>query len=210
LISEDDTMNRNGNRRRQAQNEAPIPNNAQLARRMRDMERRMTGYKTVPANNPPAFVQLPWNSFTYEKTQTAGQAGAAQITTVNDILVQIAAKVCLSTEPPTVANVRVKVQSCQVWCTVADTLLHPDMEVTFYELSGESSANQQQPRSTQRDLGTLNMPAKCGYTYPIADSREIIADDLTLLKVAKAQAIQAGSVLTTRVHVLWQSSPSEE
>ena len=200
---------RNGNRRRQVQNEAPVPNNAQLARRLRDMERRMTGYKTVPANNPPAFVQLPWNTFTYEKTQTAGQALAAQVTTVQDILVQIAAKIALATEPPTVANVRVKVQSAQVWCTVADQLIHPDMEVAFYELSGESSATTQQPRSTQRDLGTLNMPAKCGYTYPIADQREIVADDLTLLKVVKATAVQAGSVLTTRVHVLWQSSPSE-
>lgn len=179
----------------------------QVSTRVTMLERRLNGHKTIPQDNPPAYVSLPWNNFTYEKTQEAGQALAAQVTTVNDILVQLAARCGLSTSPPDVADVRVKVQSCQVWGTVGGTLLVPEIAVEFFELSGETAANQR-PRNTQRDVGTLNKPAKVGYTFPLADRKEVVADDLTLLKVASAIAIYAGTNLTTRIQVLWQSSPS--
>lgn len=184
------------------------PSTSQLAMRMRNLEKRLTGYKTIPQDNPPAFVQLPWNSFTFEVTQTGDAPGITQIITIGTILTQIATKCGLSIEPPNVANVRVKVQSAQVWCTVAATLLQPDMEVKFYELSGEPIAANQQARSIQRDLGTLNKPAKVGYVFPNADKREIIGtDDVAALKVLSAEAVAGGSRLTSRVQVLWQSSP---
>lgn len=197
-------MNRGTGNRRSGQMHGPTT--AQLAQRMRGLERRLTGFKTIPRDNPPAFVALPWNSFTYEVTNESGQAGASQIITVQEILAQLATRCALATTPPEVANVRVKVQSCQVWCTVAGALVQPDIETTFYELSGEAAAASQQARSIQRDLGTLNKPAKVGYVYPSADRREIIADDLAALKVVSTVVVPAGARVTARVQVLWQSS----
>lgn len=174
--------------------------------RINNLERRLTGFKTTPQDNPPAFVQLPWNSFTYERTDTISDiASPSSTVTVNDVLVQLAARCALAADPPNVANVRVKVQGCQVWMTVGSTLLVPDMEVKFFELSGESAASQQ-VRSTQRDLGTLNKPAKAGYQYPSADKREIIAEEGTQLKIVETTAAEAGGNITSRVQVLWQSS----
>merc|ERR1712100_479765 len=169
------------------------------------MERRLTGRKTVPQDNPPAYVALPWNSFTYEKTWEAGQAGAIQSTTVQEIISQIVARVCLADTPPRVADVRLKVLSCQTWGTVGATLLVPELLAEFFELSGESTTTQR-PRSSQRDIGTLNKPAKAGYVYPVADQREIVADENVLLRVADVTAVYQGMNLTTRVQVLWQSS----
>jgi len=183
------------------------PSTAQLSMRINGLERRLTGFKTTPQDNPPAFVQLPWNSFTYERTDTISDPNLLTSTvTVQDIIIQIANKCALSTNPPTVANVRVKVQGCQVWMTVGATLLVPDMEVRFFELSGETAANQQ-VRSTQRDLGTLNRPAKVGYQFPSADRREVIAEAAVQLKVVETTAVEVGGNITSRVQVLWQSSP---
>jgi len=174
--------------------------------RINNLERRLTGFKTTPQDNPPAFVQLPWNSFTFERTDTlTDPKQLVSVITVQDIIIQIAAKCGLATTPPDVANVRVKVQGCQVWMTVGSTLLVPDMEVRFFELSGETASGQQ-VRSTQRDLGTLNKPAKVGYQFPSADKREIIAEGGVQLKVVQTTAAEAGGNITSRIQVLWQSS----
>lgn len=183
------------------------PSNAQLAMRMTNLERRLTGHKTVPQDNPPAYVALPWNSFTYEKTQEAGQALATQSTTVQEVISQIAARCGLADTPPRVADVRIKVLSAQVWGTIGSTLAVPEISVEFYEIAGETPTTQR-PRSSQRDIGTLNKPAKVGYVYPVADQREIVADDAVALKIADAIAVYEGMNLTTRVQVLWQSSIS--
>lgn len=195
----------NGNNGRGRRRGAPAraPTNAQLAVQMREMERRITGHKTVPANNPPAFVQLPWNTFTYERSDTTEGTLEVQSVTVTNILTQLVGRVGLGTTVP-----RIKVQSAQVWCTVAGTLVHPDIQVSFYELSGETSTSIQQPRSTQRDLGTLNMPAKCGYKFPMADTREIVGTDAGGLTVLSATAVEEGSIVTSRVQILWQASPT--
>lgn len=185
-----------------------MPNgNARLANRITTLEHKLNGRKTVPQDNPPAYVALPWNSFTYEKTQEAAQAEVVQSTTVQDILAQIVTRCGLADTPPRVADVRIKVLSCQTWGTVGGTLLVPEILAEFFELSGETITTQR-PRSSQRDIGTLNKPAKAGYVYPIQDQREIVADDNVALRVADVTAVYQGMNLTTRVQVLWQSSIS--
>lgn len=182
--------------------------NAQIASRLTNLEHRLTGHKTIPQDNPPAFVSLPWNNFTFERTQIAGQALGQQVITVQDILAQIAARCGLATSPPNVADVRVKVLSAQVWGTVGATLTVPEIATEFYELAGDTPATQR-PRSSQRDVGTLNKPAKVGYSFPQADRKEVVADDATALKIAATTAVYEGMYITTRVQVLWQSSSSE-
>merc|ERR1711998_110199 len=123
--------------------------------RFRMLERRLTGHKTVPATNPPAFVQLPWNSWTFERTDNTTSDLQGFNITVGDVLTQIRSRLQISDT----ADLRIKVQSSQIWCT-ASGLIFPDLEATFYELTGETTSTLQYPRSVQRDKGTLNMPAR--------------------------------------------------
>jgi hypothetical protein len=169
--------------------------------RFKELERRLTGHKTVPAPNPPAFVQLPWNSWTFERldTTTADLQGAS--ITVSDVITQIRGKLLLTEG----SDIRIKVQSAQIWCT-ASGLIYPDLEATFYELVGETTASNQYPRSTQRDKGTLNMPARTGYTYPSADKREVLGSPQGALIISTGVASELGSNITFRVQVLWQTS----
>merc|ERR1711998_505760 len=178
-------------------------NNATMAvnQRFRELERRLTGHKTVPALNPPAFVQLPWNSWTFERLETTTANLQGINITVSDILAQIRSRVLLDAN----ADIRIKVQSAQIWCT-ASTLVYPDLEATFYELVGESTSTNQYPRSTQRDKGTLNMPARCVYMYPSADKREIVGTPEAGLIVSTGVATASGSEITFRVQVLWQAN----
>lgn len=169
--------------------------------RIRMLERRLTGHKTVPALNPPAFVQLPWNSWTFERLETTNTDLQGVSITVGDVLTQIRSRLLLQDG----ADIRIKVHSAQIWCTAAG-LIYPDLESAFYELSGETSAVTQQPRSTQRDKGTLNMPARCGYQYPSSDKREILDVNSSGLIIMNGIATSSGSDLTFRCQVLWQSS----
>lgn len=169
--------------------------------RFRQLERRLTGHKTTPSTNPSAFVQLPWNSWTFERLETTNADLQGVNITVGGILTQIRSRLLLQDG----ADIRIKVQSAQIWCT-ASNLIYPDLESTFYELVGESTASNQYPRSTQRDKGTLNMPARCGYTYPSADKREVLGSPESGLIVSTGVATSSGSNLTFRVQVLWQAS----
>lgn len=169
--------------------------------RFRQLERRLTGHKTVPATNPPAFVQVPWNTWTFERTDTTTQNLQGFNITVQDILTQLKNRLLFSDG----ADLRIKVQSAQIWCTAAG-LIFPDLEATFYELSGESTSVNQYPRSVQRDKGTLNMPARCGYMYPSADKREIVGTPEAGLIVSTGVATASGSEITFRVQVLWQAN----
>lgn len=189
------------NARGRARGRRAAPRGPTVDQRFRMLERRLNGHKTVPATNPPAFVQLPWNSWTFERTETTTSDLQGVSILVSDILAQIKARLLLTTG----ADLRIKVQSAQIWCT-ASNLIYPDLAATFYELSGESVPTNQNPRSSQRDKGTLNMPARCGYMYPNADKREILGTNQGGLIVSNGVATSSGSELTFRVQVLWQSS----
>jgi len=190
------------------------PTTAQLLTKVNNLERRMRGFRSVPQDNPPAFVALPWNSFTFERTDTSTDQSLLSVVTVGNILTQVAAKCALQVESGLTrdANVRIKVISAQVWGTVGSNLTVPDMIVRFYEFNGGASLpniTRQQVRDQQRDLGTLNKPAKCGYHFPSSDRQEILSEDSAGdndLKILDVQSAEAGLNLTMRVQILWQSS----
>ena len=192
---------RNSRNRNMSNVSRNLTQHAALERRFNALERRLTGCKTVPAINPPAFVQLPWNSWTFERLDKTVADLEVVTVSVSNIIEQLRGRLQLSTE----ADIRIKVQSAQVWCT-ASSLIYPDLEATFFELSGEKQAADQYARSTQRDKGTLNMPARCGYMYPSSDKREVLGASEVSLNVVAGTATNTGSDLTFRVQVLWQSS----
>lgn len=162
------------------------------------MNDRMMGHRYVPAVDPPTFVQRPWNSWTYEKTETTTGEFEGVGITVADITGQIQGRNGLTVDNKIV----IKIVDAAIWCTAA-SLIQPDLEAKFYELN-EKTVSPQQPRSIQRDLGTLNRPAKCGYVWPVADSKEIIYSAENALLVMVGTPVDIGSKVTLRVHVLWQ------
>lgn len=189
------------NRRRNTRGRVPRPNPAMQA--VRALERRMNGHKTVPANNPPAFVQRPWNSWTFERLETTtGELQGVNIT-VGDVIQQIRNKCAIAADGN---QILIKVQSAQIWCT-ASGLIYPDLDAAFFELAGESTSIDQNERSAQRDKGTLNMPAKVGYVYPSSDRKEILNGNDSALIICNGIASETGSNLTFRIQVLYISSP---
>lgn len=173
---------------------------AKMKAALRQFEMRMTGHRTVPAPNPPAFVQLPWNSWTYQRTDRTQSQLERVLVTVGDITGQIKAQLGID-NPQENKGIRIKVQGAQVWCT-ASTLVLPRINCTFYEL--ESGSNQ--PRSNQVDVGTLQNPAKCGYKFPNSDSKNVLITPFdSEQNVCDAIAESQDSDVTLRVQVLWQT-----
>lgn len=162
-----------------------------------DMERRLTGAKFIPKPDPPTFVEKPWNSWTFNRTsKTTADEMSAPIT-VADVITQISTRLGLSAD-----RLVIKIQRAAVWCTVGDTNLQPDISCSFYEVS-EKTVTPQMARSEQRDLGTLSRPARCGYIYPMVDQKEIIYKAEEQLLIVNAVAETSGSLVTVRIHVLW-------
>jgi hypothetical protein len=125
----------------------------------------------------------------------------ALVIRVSDIIAQIRSK-CAIAESGN--QILIKVQSAAAWVTAAG-LLYPDLQAVFYELSSASTSDQS-IRSQQRDKGTLNLPAKAGYVFPISDTKEILAGDDANTTIISAIADSPGSIITVRVSILWQSS----
>merc|ERR1711915_908244 len=157
----------------------------------------MRGVKYLPALVPPTFVEKPWNSWTFNRTDFTSSALESVPVTVADVITQISGKLSVSAD-----RLVIKIQRAAVWCTVAATLLQPDLAVSFYEVS-EKQVIPQMARSEQRDQGTLNRPARCGYIYPMADQKEIIYKLEDALLIMNSVATNTGSYVTSRVHVLW-------
>jgi len=192
----------NGRRGRAQNNAAPSAVHV-LSQKLNAQKTSMHGAKVVPSPVPRAFVQVPWNSWTYEDTvTTTADAGLTEVVDFSKLSQDIKSKTGIAAG----SSLRIKVQSAQVWCT-ASSLIYPSLKADFYELNG-NSANAASIRSTQSDKGTLNMPAKCGYVFPLGDSKDVLNSGDNNLSIVRGEAGAVGSVLTLRVQVLWQSRPA--
>lgn len=176
--------------------------NAMVA--VRRLQHQLTGFKFTPSEHPKTFVQIPWNSWTFEQTASTAEGALSLVVTVGDIQTQIRNK-CATKLAADGNQLLVKVQTACGWVTAA-SLVYPDLEAVFYELSSVSATNAQSIRSQQRDKGTLNLPAKAGFSYPLGDQKEILGNDDSTTKVMSALADSPGSIITVRVTVLWQST----
>jgi hypothetical protein len=151
------------------------------------------------------YVQRPWNSWTFQRTDFTTADFEGVTITVKDIQDQIRGRCNINTVGSTgnANQISLRVTSAHVWVT-ASSLILPDMETTFFELNPNDT--NQSIRYTQRDVGTLNMPAKCGYSYPLNDSKEVLASNDEALNVVLTTPNATGSQVTHRIHVLWRSS----
>merc|ERR1711964_549358 len=163
---------------------------------------RDAGKKLVPALRPPQIVRLPWNSFTYSATYRTDSASEITIS-IGSIRSQIISLMGLQGAPGIIS---LKVQSAYAWNTsVGPNFTQPSLQGLFWELSTDSGGSYS-VRSEQYDHGTLNVPARTGYLYPLNDRKEVHTVQNDSHVVAKftvpSSSLPNGNV-TVRVQVLW-------
>jgi len=191
---------RNGRGRRA--NGANAPTSAQLSMRINNLERRLTGYRSVPQDNPPPFVERPWNTLELNRTDTL-VSGFTTTLTSDDVINYVRKIWGLKDD----ADVRIQLESCSVWMTVGATLMTPDLVAEYFEIAGAGGSDQN-VRTTHRDQGTLNKPAHDKWHWPSSDKREVVSSVDSGLKIAQFTGVEAGSNVTIRLRFLWKSSPA--
>lgn len=174
---------------------------------VRNAQRRDGGHKVVPSLRPPQIVRLPWNSYTFSATY--GTSTASEITvTVGNIRQQI---VSLMGFTGASGIISLKVNSASAWNTaVGPGFSQPSLQGLFWELSTDSGGSYS-TRSEQYDHGTLNVPARVGYVYPLADRKEVhtpLNDSHVVAKFTVPSGNLPNGNVTVRVHVLWNSAAS--
>jgi len=176
-----------------------------LRQRVNAEHRRNDGTKLVPRLTPPQYVKLPWNSYTFsttlETSATLQNEFDLNVATVrNDIVTRMG----LTGAP---GRVLLKIQSAHVWnVSTGNGFNEPNIRCWFYEI--DPDAPTYTFRSEQADHGTLNRPARCGYQYPLRDSKQVLSsanDGHILFRVRTVANSQMGNI-TIRVKVLWLCS----
>lgn len=159
------------------------------------------GHKFVPAMRPPQFIRLPWNSYTYSATYATSASSNKITINVSNIRHQIISRMGLTDAPGVIS---MKVQSVQAWNTaVGPSFAQPSLESLFYELRTDTGGSYS-VRSEQYDHGTLNIPARGGYLYPLTDRKEVFTFHNDSHVIATfVTPVQANGNVTVRVKLLW-------
>lgn len=179
---------------------------ARVNQRLNTLKVQTNGAKFTPAQNPPDFVEIPWNQYTWERTDDDPAEFASFNITVGDIINQIRNRLNISPDGITeIGNViKIKVNDVAAWGTAAiQSVGIPDLKMRVFELNPSDVLT---ARTTLRDIGTLNMPARVGYRFPVSDSKQILSDSDSAIKIATLEPAGSGLRVTSRVHVLWKSS----
>lgn len=184
---------------------------ARLSQKLNQLKVQTNGTAFTPANNPPAFTEIPWNHWTFERTNAndATDPGEVDIT-VGDIITQIRNRLNISDKGITeIGNIiKIRILDVSAWCAArVQSQNTPDLKMRVFELNPGDILT---ARTTLRDIGTLNMPAKLGYKFPVNDSKQILSDADAAMKVANFDIVGLGMVTTQRCHVLWKSTFTAE
>lgn len=179
---------------------------ARMNQRLNNLKIQTNGTKFTPANNPPDYVEIPWNQYTWERTDVNDSNLEILPITVENIINQIRNRLNISDQgiAETGNVIKLRILDVASWGTAAvQTTGIPDLKMRVYELNPSDALT---ARTTLRDVGTLNMPAKLGYKFPVTDSRQILSDVDGAIQIATLQPATVGTRVTTRVHVLWKST----
>jgi len=150
------------------------------------------------SNNPSPFVKLPWYKFTYENDliPTAGQITKE---TIADIIFQIRQRLEFKDD----AKIRIKISNAKVWSTAgAASLAVPQIVCSYYNLSTLQVS--EYPRAQLRDSGTLNMPAKTSFKWPVTDKTTILDDTQATREVVAVSNANSNN-LAVRINLWFQT-----
>ena len=150
-------------------------------------------------NNPGPFVNLPWYKFTFEKELVTQGDNQDVPVNVGDILDQIRTRLQFDAN----AIIRIKVQNAKIWVTAGSGLAIPGVVCSFYNTTNDTATRY--PRAQMNDSGTLNMPAKLSYVYPVSDRMVILDGTGKSNNVVNARVTKTNSLTTLRVNVCFQT-----
>jgi len=173
-----------------------IVNNA-----IRRNERHDRGQLITPSPFPPKFSVFPWNSYTYS-TSYFVVTGTTNAITTTEIKARLRAAMGLESD----AVITMKIERCRVWnisigsSTTGTNFAMPNISVRYFELSSSATPSL---RQEDRDHGSLNMPAKSGYVWPLTDRVEVLAnsENITLCNIDG----YTGTECVVLVNLLWRS-----
>lgn len=177
-----------------------------LAQKLNQLKIQTNGTKYTPALTPPDFVEIPWNTYTYERTNRMEAELQDEELLVEDIINHIRGRLNISDQGAAGTGnvIKIKVLDISGWATASvQTIGVPDLKVRVYELN---PGDLRTARMTLRDVGSLNMPARLGYKFPVTDSKQILSDGDAALKIANFQTVGVNTRTTIRAHVLWKST----
>jgi len=193
-----------GNKRNSARRPGAV---ARLAQKLNQLKVQTNGTQFTPAPNPPGFTEIPWNHWTFNQTYEDAEELTIR---VGDIINQIRNRLNIAPDGITGTGniIKIRVLDVQGWCAArVQSQAIPDLKMRVFELNPGDVLT---ARITERDTGTLNMPAKLGYKFPVNDSKQILSDADAAIIIAKLSISGQGLCTTQRCHVLWKSTFSEE
>lgn len=161
--------------------------------------RHDAGQGFTPSQLPPDFVRVPWNSFTFSTTINGSDAFAGiTVKTIRDTIIGICGI-------SNTAIVQLKVERARVWNISrggTNGFSMPNLYTRFYELT-TSTSNQSAVRTLRNDHGTLNLPAKAGYVWPLRDRTEVLSSN----EEHDVMAFKAptGTSIVVMINCLWRS-----
>jgi len=135
--------------------------------------RHDAGQSFTPSVLPPDFARVPWHPFTFSATFAGdGQDGTISATTIRSTVIGICGI-------SNTGRVEMKIDRARVWNISkggTDGFSMPNLVTKFYELTPNDSGTQA-VRCYRNDHGTLNMPARTGYVWPLRDRSEVLTSD---------------------------------
>lgn len=187
-----------GRGRVNAGNTQRIVNNA-----IRRNERHDRGQLFSPSLLPPKYAVLPWNSYTYSQTEDVINPATAITITTDKIKTRLRNQMGLEAD----AIITMKVERMRVWnisvgsTTANATFAMPNLNVNYFELANGSATRSL--RQEDRDHGTLNMPAKSGYVWPLGDRNEVLpsTENIQLASIYS----YPGTKIVAMVNLLWRA-----
>jgi len=173
-----------------------------LRQQLSQLNAKISGRRLAPSRYPPVVDSHPWAHWTFDRSNEISDPEEVSLTiSTSDIATQLRFQNGWSGN-----KLEIKVENCKFWLT-ARALAMPDLKSEFYDL-GDQPVATPALRETLRDKGTLNVPARVGYSYPESDSLEIAAGSEDIV-VAKGTAQDSqGCVLTTQMSIWYRSSPA--
>lgn len=162
--------------------------------------RHDAGQGFTPSLLPPDFVRVPWNSFTFSSTVSGSDAfSAVTVKTIRDTIIGICGI-------SNTAIVQLKIERARVWNISrggTGGFSMPNLYTRFYELT-TSTSNQSAFRTFRNDHGTLDLPAKAGYLWPLRDRTEVLSSnedhDVMSFKAP------SGTSVVVMINCLWRST----
>lgn len=194
---------RGGRRNNSSRRPGAVP---RLAQKLNQLKIQTNGTKFTPAPTPPDFVEVPWNTYTYERTNRIEAELEDQQLLVGDIISQIRGRLNISDQGQAGTGnvIKLKILDVSGWAIASvQTIGVPDLQCRVYELN---PGDLRTARMTLRDVGSLNMPAKLGYKFPVTDSKQVLSDGDAAMVIANFQTVGVDTRSTIRAHVLWKST----